>query len=104
MVTVLVSAIRFMTGPSCAEAVHERAPSAAVTIKAKRARFIKMPSFSRRRPQLDTKNRPLRKARSSLAQRQRRETCMKLRAAATTFKDRFAGECRRNRQASGRLL
>jgi hypothetical protein len=41
MLTVLVSAIRFMTGPSCAEAVHERAPSITEAIKSKRARFIK---------------------------------------------------------------
>src|SRR5215470_14659492 len=40
MATDLVSAIRFMTGPSCAEAVHERAPSATMTSKAKRARCM----------------------------------------------------------------
>src|SRR5262249_62311196 len=45
MVMVLDSAIRFMTEPSWAEAVHDRAPSATVTTKAKRARFIEILPF-----------------------------------------------------------
>src|SRR5262245_5785113 len=56
MVTVLVSAIRFMTGPSCAEAVQGRTPTATEAIKAKSARFIKMPFFSDAGWFLDAKN------------------------------------------------